>query len=123
MNQDRDDQLADSISRRALDPDISRPDWVTAQEWEDIGDLASLERELRTGAAAPPLERDRTAAMLGLIPDAITQLDRVPQACPATSRSYCERPRLSPRGARLGCQPPGRLPMGKPDQSRGPAPL
>lgn len=75
MNQNRDDQLADLITERALNPDTPPPPWVTAAEWAEVEQLAALELELSSGArAAPPLERDRTAAMLGLIPDSQTQL-------------------------------------------------
>lgn len=76
MNQNQDDQLADLITARALDPDTARPDEVSPAEWEEIGDLALIERQLRSGAhTAPTLEKDRTAAMLGLVPDSHTQLD------------------------------------------------
>lgn len=77
MNQNRDDQFADLITARALNPDMSPPAWVTAAEWAEVEQLATLELELSAGArAAPPLEQDRTAAMLGLIPDSETQLAR-----------------------------------------------
>lgn len=75
MNQNRDDQLADLITERALNPEMSPPLWVTASEWAEVEHLAELELELRSGAhAAPPVDQDRTAAMLGLIPDEQTQL-------------------------------------------------
>jgi transcriptional regulator with XRE-family HTH domain len=75
MTLNRDDQIADLVSARALNPDLTRPRWATPQEWEDIGHLAVIERELRAGAVAPPLADDRTAAMLGLLPDPNLRLD------------------------------------------------
>lgn len=77
MNQNRDDQLADLITARAVNPDMPPPPWVTPAEWAEVAQLAALEIELRSGArTAPPLEEDRTAALLGLIPDSQTRLSR-----------------------------------------------
>lgn len=76
MTPNRDDQLADLITDRALDPTLGRPDWTTTQEWTMVEQLAPIEHELQEGAVAPELHQDRTAAMLGLIPDPNTQLDR-----------------------------------------------
>ncbi len=76
MTLNRDEQLAELITTRALDPNLTRPHWVSIQEWEEIGHLASIERDLRDGAVTPPLAQDCTAAMLGLIADQHTQLDR-----------------------------------------------
>lgn len=69
MTTNRDDRIADLVTTRALDPGLSRPDWVSDSEWEEITQLALIERELRDGAEAAPLERDRVAAMLGLVAD------------------------------------------------------
>lgn len=75
MTANRDDRIADLVTTRALDPGLSRPDWVSDSEWEEITQLALIERELRDGAEAPPLERDRVAAMLGLVADPALQLN------------------------------------------------
>lgn len=69
MTANRDDQIADLVTSRATNSDLPRPDWVTDSEWDEITQLALIERELREGAVVPPLEQDRVAAMLGLIPD------------------------------------------------------
>lgn len=74
---DREEQLAELITARALNPDLEGPDWVTSSEWEKIGQLARVVRDLRVSAqAAPPLAQDRTAVMLGLVPDPHVRVDR-----------------------------------------------
>jgi len=75
MTFNRDNQLADLISARAVDPTLAQPSWATAEEWDTVGRLAAIERELRHGAVAPDLRDDPVAAMLGLIPDPDAQLD------------------------------------------------
>lgn len=74
MTANRDDRIANLVTSRALDPGLPRPEWVSDSEWDEIIQLALIERELRDGVAAPPLERDRVAAMLGLVADPAFQL-------------------------------------------------
>lgn len=77
MTENRDDLIADLITQLANDPRLARPEGVTPAEWRSATTLAGIERELRRGVEeAPPLEQDRVAAMLGLIPDESVQLDR-----------------------------------------------
>lgn len=65
-----DQQFAAVISARAMNPEMPAPDWLTPAEWDEVAQLAALERELRQGiSATPPLDRDPVAAMLGLIRD------------------------------------------------------
>lgn len=90
MTANRDDRIADLVTTRALDPGLSRPDWVSDSEWEEITQLALIERELRDGAEAPPLERDRVAAMLGLVADPALQLN------PAGLKRHRQRAGLTP---------------------------
>lgn len=72
MNDDtRHDRTAELISALAAHPERPRPDDVDPGQWARLRDLAGIERDLRAdAAAAPPLERDPVAALLGLIPDA-----------------------------------------------------
>jgi len=90
MTANRDDRIADLVTARALDPGLSRPDWVSDSEWEEISQLSLIERELRHAAQAPPLERDRVAAMLGLVADPALQLN------PAGLKRHRQRARLTP---------------------------
>lgn len=76
MTLDRDDQIADLITARALNPALDQPGWVTDQEWDAIAHLAAIERDLHDGAVAPDLREDPTAAMLGLVADPAASLDR-----------------------------------------------
>ena len=90
MTANRDDRIADLVTTRALDPGLSRPDWVSDSEWDEITALALIERELRDGAEAPPLERDRVAAILGLVADPALQLN------PAGLKRHRQRAGLTP---------------------------
>lgn len=78
MNDDiRHDRTAELISALAAHPERARPDDVDPDLWTHLQELAEIERDLRAGAAAaPPLERDPVAAMLGLIPDPHATLDQ-----------------------------------------------
>ncbi len=78
MNDDtRHDRTAELISALAAHPERPRPDDVDPGQWARLRDLAGIERDLRAdAAAAPPLERDPVAALLGLIPDAHATLDQ-----------------------------------------------
>lgn len=76
MNLDDDQRLGDLILARVADPDVPAPGWVTPGQWNEVGHLADLARHLRhDSAAAPPLDQDPVAAMLGLISDRRIQLD------------------------------------------------
>lgn len=64
------------ITERALNPDMPAPAGMTSEEWDDVGELAAIERELRRAASVtPPLDLDPVALMLGLVPDPRVQLD------------------------------------------------
>ena len=69
-------QLSRLIDQRVSDPRMARPNDVDAATWAEVGALARVAATLRAlGEAAPPLEQDRTAAMLGLVPDPHLRLD------------------------------------------------
>lgn len=73
---DRDENLSELISARALHPDMPLPDGVTAEEWAEVVRLAEVENALWDAAhGAPPIEQDPVAAMLGLVPDQHLVLD------------------------------------------------
>lgn len=77
MTNNRDDLIADLITHLVNNPRLERPEGVTPSEWRSVIELAGIERELRRGVeATPPLEQDKVAAMLGLVPDETVQLDR-----------------------------------------------
>jgi len=74
---ERDEIIAGLVDQRVDDPDAPRPQGTVDAEWDEAVRLARVARTLRAlGEAPPPLAQDRTAAMLGLVPDPSVQLDR-----------------------------------------------
>lgn len=79
--EERDEMLADLVTVRALDPRAARPAAVSDDDWAEAGRLARVELALqfaivqRSSEAAPPLAQDKTAAMLGLVPEPHLRMD------------------------------------------------
>lgn len=109
MNREDSEARLDAlITERALNPEMPGPSGMTSQEWEEVGELASIERELRRAAhVTPALDQDPVAAMLGLVPDPRVQLDgralaRVRKASGRSVGDLAER--LTARGWRVTVQ-------------------
>jgi len=62
------EEMAALVDALVSDPWTARPASVSNEEWDEARQLAEVENLLSI-REAPPLEQDRVAAMLGLIPD------------------------------------------------------